>query len=141
MGEERMSASISELFGGRSSWTLGYDTNEPDSSALLAVADNPSSDMCANPLSRLLYVRRRFGGRAFTVTLAPVGTWVSGSSSALAVSVCFRFIIVVSNHGWRICDEEVQVWHEVVIIRSRDTRGLVKLDFKVDESGSCSKQN
>jgi hypothetical protein len=135
---ERMSASISKSFGGSSSWTLGYDTGKADGSALLAVADHPPSDMCANPFSRLLYVRRRFGGGAFAGTPAPGGRCVSSSSSALTASGRFRFIIVVSNHGWRMCDEGVQVWHEVVIIQSRGARELAELDFNVDESGSCS---
>ena len=106
LGNERMSASIFRLFGGMNSWTLGYDADADHADGALAAAETalPPSDMCANPFSRLLYFRRRFKGGVFIGALTPVGSGVS-SSSGLTASQCFRFIMVVSNHGWRMCDE------------------------------------
>jgi len=106
LGNVRMSASIFRLIGGTNSWTLGYDADEDHGNGALGAAETalPPSDICANPFSRLLYFRRRFNGGVFVDAVAPIGNGVS-SSSGLTASQCFRFIMVESNHGWRMCDE------------------------------------
>jgi hypothetical protein len=94
------------------------------------------SERCASPCSSVLLHRRRLAGcvpRAGVrgllggAPLAPAldAGWeledetdeeeeeasasVSGSTSR-----CLRFMTAASNHGWRMCVEDVQVWQEAM---------------------------
>lgn len=89
------------------------------------------SERCAKPFSKLQ--RRRFAGggeEGFGLIVArEVVTRLRGSSSSgLTVSRCFRFIITVSNHGWRMCVDVAQV---VLIGVGSRSRGRVVRRVKV----------